>query len=174
MRIDDLCEDYMVRRLTKEDIPKILALLESNPMYYQYFPPKPTEASIRDDMEALPPGKTFEDKYYIGFFEGETLVVLMDMITHYPQEHEVWIGLFMMNRQDQGKGIGTEIIRNCCRKIRREGFRKVSLAFVEGNKQAECFWRKNGFEMPVRKHQDGEITMIVAERNLPSISIEKL
>ena len=49
----------------EEDIPEILALCEKNTLYYRYCPPFVSEQSIRDDMNALPPGKTVSDKYYV-------------------------------------------------------------------------------------------------------------
>ena len=39
-----------------------------------------TAQSIVDDMNALPPRTTYDDKYYIGYFEGEKLVAVMDLI----------------------------------------------------------------------------------------------
>ena len=42
--------------------------------------------SINDDLRALPPDKTCEDKYFIGFFEYEALVGLIDLIIAYPDD----------------------------------------------------------------------------------------
>ena len=63
--INGLSGEYAVRRLAEEDIPEILALCEKNTLYYRYCPPFVSEQSIRDDMNALPPGKTVSDKYYV-------------------------------------------------------------------------------------------------------------
>ena len=58
----------------------ILRLSESNPMFYEYCPPFVTRESILNDMKALPQGKTDAEKYYIGFFEGQKLIAIMQSI----------------------------------------------------------------------------------------------
>lgn len=45
-----------------------------------------TKESILDDMEALPPGKSREDKYYVGFFGGGSLAAIVDLILGYPEK----------------------------------------------------------------------------------------
>ena len=55
-----------------------------------------TKASILDDLQAVPPGKTLSDKYFIGFYDGETLAAMMDLITGYPNPATAYIGLFMV------------------------------------------------------------------------------
>ena len=48
-----------------------------------------TKESILEDMKALPSKMTYKDKYYIGFWEGETLIAVMDFITNYPNDNTV-------------------------------------------------------------------------------------
>ena len=67
MDLQQLSASYAVRRLTEADIPAILALQTGNPQFFRYHPPLPSEASIREDLSALPPEKTAADKYYAAF-----------------------------------------------------------------------------------------------------------
>lgn len=53
-------------------------------------------------MEALPPNKSYDDKYYIGFFENDSLVASMDLVLGYPTEEITFIGFFMTNVQIKG------------------------------------------------------------------------
>lgn len=62
MDLQQLSASYAVRRLAEADIPAVLALQSANPQFYRYHPPLPSEASIREDLSALPPGKTAADK----------------------------------------------------------------------------------------------------------------
>ena len=73
-QIEHLSKQYGVRKLTDTDVAAVYALCKENPLYYQYCPPFVTEDSIRADMAALPPRKTVEDKYYLGFYEGDRLM----------------------------------------------------------------------------------------------------
>ena len=63
-------------------------------LFYEFHQPFVTRESILDDRNALPPGKSKEDKAYIGLFDGDTLVAVMDLILGYPTEEIVWIGIF--------------------------------------------------------------------------------
>ena len=57
--------------------------MQGNPLYFQYCPPMATHKSILDDMKALPPRTTYDDKYYMGFYEGDSLVAVMDLILRF-------------------------------------------------------------------------------------------
>ena len=98
MELSGLSTKYKVRRLDKEDVDIIYNMSYPNAIFYQYHPPVVTRESILKDMEALPPGKSEEDKLYLGFFEKETLVAVMDLILKYPEEETAYIGLFMIDK----------------------------------------------------------------------------
>lgn len=61
-------------------------------------------------MTALPLGKREDDKFYVGYFEKEFPVGIMDLILDYPEKEIAYIGLFMMDTLYQNKGIGSKII----------------------------------------------------------------
>ena len=145
MKITSLSKKYVVRRLDPEDVDIIYDMSCGNHIFYQYHPPFVTKQSILDDMEALPPGKSEEDKFYVGFFEGETLVAIMDLILGYPSDEIVYIGLFMMDVKFQGKGIGSDIICETVVCLREMGYREIRLGVDKGNPQSNSFWTKNGF-----------------------------
>lgn len=54
---------YRIKRLTGEDVDEILALCKGNADYYRYMNSEPSPENIRDDLSALPPGKTMDDKF---------------------------------------------------------------------------------------------------------------
>lgn len=57
----------------------------------------------------------------------------MDLIDGYPQKECAWIVFFMMEKEIQGKGIGTEIITDVCTYLNTIGFGKVQLGYIKGN-----------------------------------------
>ena len=99
MRTETTGDAFQMRRLGERDVDAILALCEGNRLFYQYHPPMATRESILADMTALPPGKGMEDKAYVGFFEGEKLVAVLDWISGYPAKETAWIGLFMVSAE---------------------------------------------------------------------------
>lgn len=161
-----MMEKYIVRKLSETDVPDIYDVMQGNPLYFQYCPPKATYQSIRDDMKALPPGMTYEDKYYIGFFDDNGLVAVMDLILHYPNPETAFVGFFMLKKAYQGKGVGTEIFTDCCTELKAKGYRYIRLGFAEGNPQSEAFWLKNGFERTGVLDEQELYTVVIMEKTL--------
>ncbi len=123
IRIDiaALSSKYTVRRLTVDDLERIYTLSLGNPLFFQYCPPFVTRERILEDMSALPPRMTPADKYYVGFFQDDKLIAVMDLITNYPDTHTVFIGLFMMEKSEQGRGIGSAIVSECAHYFKSVG-----------------------------------------------------
>ena len=99
MELQKVSRRYRIRLLQEADMDDILRLSESNPMFYEYCPPFVTRESILNDMKALPQGKTDAEKYYIGFFEGQKLIAIMDMVFAFPDDETVYIGLFDLAKE---------------------------------------------------------------------------
>ena len=166
MRLD-FSPKYIVRPLTVADVDEILALCAGNGQFYRYHPPFATRESILEDMTALPPGKCEEDKHYLGFFDGEMLVAVLDLIERYPQDdNTAYIGFFMMKKERQGRGLGTVLIGELLDELRREKFCKVRLAVDRGNPQSRAFWEKNGFALTGEEFPHDDSAYLPMERAL--------
>lgn len=160
MDIKDLSKIYHVRRLAEADIDIIVEMCSKNENFYKFHPPFVTPESILQDMNSLPPGKTHDDLYYIGFFENDVLVAVMDLVLGYPDNKTAYIGFFMMNVQYQNKGIGTRIIEDCKEYLKKINYNKIRLGVDKGNKQSFNFWTKNEFK------QIGENEYIIMESEM--------
>lgn len=147
MEMSSLSKFFMVRRMTINDIDMMYDMMSKNKIFYQYHPPFVTKESIVEDMEALPPNKSYDDKYYIGFFENDSLVANMDLVLGYPTEEIAFIGFFMTNVQYQNKGIGSNIISDTCDYLRDLGYKQVRLGVDKGNPQSFSFWSQNRFRV---------------------------
>ena len=156
-----LSKHYEVRKLGINDIDMIYEMCRENTIFYQYHPPFVTRESIREDMSALPPGKDYQDKYYVGFFENEQLAAIMDLILKYPNDETALIGLFMTNVQFQRKGVGSAIINELLICLKEIGYKKIRIGVDKGNPQSNSFWAKNGF-VPIGEKND----YIVMERTI--------
>lgn len=163
--INKFSNKYDVRKLQHDDVELIYSFCKSNTQYYQYCGKEPSVELIERDLEITPPGFPIEQKYYIGFFDGDKLVAVMDLEDGYPDEDYAYIGFFMMNSELQGKGIGTQIISEIFEYLRKLGFRKCMLGIDKDNPQSNHFWKKNGFEV-VREVVQEESTILVAVREL--------
>lgn len=166
MNIALLTPDFTVRRLSPEDADMILALASGNKLFYEYHPPFASRESILEDMNSLPPGKELKDKYYIGFFDGGNLVAIMDLILSYPGEQTAYIGLFMVEQDYQGKGVGSKIIQDCADHLATIGYEKIRLAIDKGNPQSEAFWTKNRFVKTGEEYPNDFSAYLPMERKL--------
>jgi RimJ/RimL family protein N-acetyltransferase/predicted kinase len=166
MNIKLLSEKYNVRKITEEDIPSVYRLMCGNPQYFHYCPPKPSEETVREDMQALPQHMTEEDKYYLGFFQKDDLTAVMDLIIGYPDEDTAFIGFFMMDRALQGKGEGSKMIAESLQYLSSLGFKRAMLGRVKGNPQPEAFWEKNQFVPTGTEIVQESYTVVAMEREL--------
>ena len=60
----NITPNFITQSLTSADVDIIFELLSKNKLFYEYHPPFVTRESILEDMNALPPGKSFKDKLY--------------------------------------------------------------------------------------------------------------
>lgn len=166
LNVDRFSPFFRARHLDENDAKAVYRLCRTNPLYYAYCPPEVTLQSVLEDMRALPPGKTPADKYFIGFFEGDRLIAVLDLIAGYPEESNAFIGFFMTDAGVQGKGTGSALIRDLLAYLAEAGFASVRLAWVKGNPQAEHFWRKNGFTPLRETSSNAAAHVILAEKRL--------
>ncbi len=117
-------------------------------------------------MHALPPNKDICDKYYLGYFDGQKLIAVMDLIMHYPDGSTAFIGFFMTDASVQNTGVGSGIIDELCGKLTEAGIKSIRLGWVKGNPQSESFWHKNKFAETGAVYNTDNYTVIVAQRNL--------
>lgn len=94
MEISTLSQQYHVRRLTENDKMDIFELCRKNTLYYEHRPPFVSLQSIAKDMYALPPDITDDDKYYVGYYDEEKLIAVMDLIMGYPDQLTAFIGFY--------------------------------------------------------------------------------
>lgn len=163
---------YKVRRLSAEDAENVHWLTEHHEIYYAHSGRERSVEQILRDMEALPPGKSAEDKYYLGYFEDDYLVAVLDFVDGYPDVDTAYIGFFMLDHLSQGKGKGASLIEKLCIYCTELGYRRVMLGWDKGNHQSSSFWRKMGF-VPVKEVEQEHGVIVVAERVLPEAKKEK-
>ena len=165
--ITKLTSKYSVRRLTEADIEIIYNLCLGNPQFYEFSSHKLSKESLKEEaLEATPPGKSLADKYYVGFFDGEKLVAVLDLIDGYPEDDIAYIGFFMLAKAYQGGGLGSALVAELCDYLKCIGFRRARLGIDKENPQSNHFWKKNGFTVLTEVLQDDNHILLRAERIL--------
>lgn len=146
MELEKLSPRYAIRQLDLSDAETVLHLYQGNPQYFEHMHDMPTLASTQSDLTALPPGKNRDDKHYLGFYDGEELIAVMDLIEGFPTPDTAFIGLFMVRGERQGKGLGRQLITDALAALAKTGFAHVRLGYVETNAQSRSFWYACGFQ----------------------------
>ncbi|CYT98671.1 GNAT family N-acetyltransferase [Streptococcus suis] len=162
MKISQFSKHYQVRKLADADLEQVLVLYQTNPLYFEHFPPLPSLESLANDLVDCPPGKELSDKYFLGFWDKERLVAILDLIDGYPTEDTAYIGLFMVDSRLAGQGLGSKVIAELLSRLATH-FKKVRLGYVESNPQASHFWSKVGFCPTGEVKELAGKTIVIAE-----------
>ena len=165
LEIEQFSKHYTVKRMKLDDAQQIYDMTSKNLQYYEYCGRMYTLEDIYHDLEITPTGVDAKDKYYVGFFQEDELIAVMDIIDGYPDEATAYIGFFMMNYEYQGKGLGTQLITDLLDYLKKMRFEKVRLGYDKENPQSSHFWKKQKFCTVKEVSQDGGI-IVVAERKL--------
>lgn len=135
-----------LRPLGEKDLPQILALYQSNPAYNALaLDGPPTLKICREDMLELPPGRLPEHKLFLGFFEGNCLAAVWDLVLGYPEESTLYLGLLELAKTHQHQGLGSRLVKALIFKAKTTGFTAMRLGCLEQNHLGLAFWKKMGF-----------------------------
>lgn len=74
--ISKLSSRYRVRRMKDSDADDILALCLQNTQYYQFCGKQPSKELILGDLHMTPPNTSENSKFYIGFYDRDTVATL--------------------------------------------------------------------------------------------------
>ena len=167
LNIQALATDYDVHRISEEDISDVYRLCKANTKYYEYMRTVPTVESLTDVISNLPDGKDDEnDKFFVGFYEGDRLIAIMDLITGYPENDDAFIGWFMVDAELQGQGIGSRIFADVRAAMKAQGYDYLSLCCVKDNSDSLEFWKAQGFRPDGEETDNGEYTVITMSRDI--------
>lgn len=164
--ITKLSQKYQVKRLGEEDFPAMLAMYAGNPQYFSAMNQLVPDGDLQEDLDAVPAGKGLEDKYFVGFYDGDALIAILELLTSYPEDNTAYIGLFMMAQSCQGQGEGSRIVGDVFACLKEAGFSWVELGYSYGNQQSEHFWFKNGFFPTGAMRQVEEYVVISLQKHL--------
>lgn len=87
------------------------------------------------------------DDQIMGFF---------DLYHGYPDKDTIWIGIFVIDKDMQGKKYGQEVIRSFCDECKKSDWRSIGLGVYLKNWKGLRFWNNNGFNKIICINGDKE------------------
>lgn len=146
LNIDALSTSHQVRHIAKEDISDVYVLCKSNQKYYEYMNDAPTVESLTEIISRVPDGAEQCNKYFVGFYEQNQLISVLELITGYPENNDAFIGWFMVAGHLQRQGIGSQIFADVRAAMTAQGYDYLSLSSEKENEEAISFWKAQGFK----------------------------
>ena len=145
LNMEALSTEYDVRRITEADISDVYNLCRSNRRYYRNLRERPSKQRLTEVISELPEGTDASQKHFVGFYDGEELVALLDLITGYPERDDAFIGWFMVDADRHRKGVGSQIFADARAAMKAQGFDFLTLECPVDNGDAIAFWESQGF-----------------------------
>ena len=157
--VETFSSAYTVRRITEADVSDVYNLCRSNRRYYRSLNSRPSRQRLTEVISELPDGEEASQKYFVGFYDKEELVAVLDLITGYPEENGAFIGWFMVDAEHQRKGIGSQIVADLRAAMQAQGFRLLTLQCPAVSEEALAFWKDQGFDGAVSDADENTVVM---------------
>ena len=162
--VQSLGTDFDVRRLTEADIEDVYHLARGNRRYYRSIGLHPTRAQLTEVITRAPDGAGPNSKHCVGFFDGDDLVAVLDLICGYPSQTCAFIGWFMVAADLQGQGIGSQIFADVRAAMQAQGYTAFRVVAPARNESAVHFWKAQGFTEAGSPDETGDYPTIALER----------
>ncbi len=159
VNIESFSADYDVRRITEADISDVYNLCRSNRRYYRSIDQRPSRQRLTEVISEIPESADSSQKFFVGFYNGEDLYAVLDLIVGYPEKDDAFIGWFMVDAEHHRKGIGSQIFADLRASMKAQGFDSLTLECPAASEEAKAFWESQGFTGTVSEKDDKVIVM---------------
>lgn len=171
--LEDLSKETGLRVIvpTANEYNDIISLYKSDIFFAKISHSYPVlNQNVIDDITTIPPITDKEHKYYLAFYQGNSLVAVLDFIDGYnykgiDKADSIWIGLLQVNQYKKEKGIGTMIIKSFVNILKNQKKKFIQIGVIKENIPAIKFWSKNGFVVASETKVDN-LNLLIMEYRL--------
>lgn len=157
INIEALSSEFKTKKIDEGDISDVYNLCRSNNKYYRTLKEKPSKKRLTEVISELPEGTNDSQKYFVGFYDKDNLIAILDLITSYPNTNDAFIGWFMVDETLHRQGIGSQLFADIRAALKAQGITNLSLECNSESIDALKFWSDQGFE--IQKQTDNTTTM---------------
>lgn len=103
--------EWKAETIKEENLQDALEVLNTNIAGYYADTQEelPTLENLRQDIQALPPGCTLEEKVFILLYRDDSPIAIIDYVENYPDTRSGYIGLFLLRHSVQKQGLGKKL-----------------------------------------------------------------
>lgn len=153
-----------LRRLSGEpdEMAALQRVFDDAPRYAQLLTGAPPGAAdAQSTYTILPDGKTYDDKFVVGVFDGAAMVGCIDVIRGWPEAGTAHVGLLLVAEAHEHRGIGRAAVARLEAMIVDWGTcTSLRLGVLRDNARAHRFWLDLGFAPTgeVRPYRYGSVS----------------
>ncbi len=144
---------FTIRAFSDRDIASLQARFDEDP---EYFEINGRAFSVEEVRDALPPGRTREDKLLFTLDRDGRPEGILDLIRDYPEPHIWHLGLIFLSKAVRGGGAGRRCLHALYDWVRAQGATVLRLGVVEPNAKARHLYATEGFEFEIMREVDPE------------------
>ena len=159
-----LLPKWDIHPVADDELDAVLALMESNPHYFELDNRPASMETLLHDRTNLPPRCIPEQKNYVALWRGGKPEALLDLIVGYPRERTLFVGLFMVDGSMHRQGIGREVMTALPKAADGAGLDDIRLGCLKGNDGAHAFWEAMGWQDIREGTLDGQNSVWIMER----------
>jgi GNAT superfamily N-acetyltransferase len=145
-------EGLKVRPLERGDWPAVQRVFDGDPAFFAEINGRAFD--VEEISTALPPGRTFDDKFLFVVEQGGRVEGVIDLIRGYPEPHIMYLGLIFLSTNIRGGGMGRRCLHALYDWARAMGATVMRLGVVEPNMKARHLYASEGFEYETTREVD--------------------
>lgn len=142
-------ERLLCRDSHEEDLPGLEDVYMSCAYMQEYTGEEHKKGDVKRNLVEgdIPPGGHKEFYYAKTLKEKEThkAIGFFEYYLGFPKENTLWISSFLIHKDYQHKGYGSEFIQKFIKEINKEFLNEISIGVYKENEVAMAYWQKNGF-----------------------------
>jgi RimJ/RimL family protein N-acetyltransferase len=129
------------------EMAALQAVLEAAPRFFECTTGLPAGAAeAQSEVTALPPGKTYDDKFVWGLYADDAMIGCADVVRGWNTREKAIIGLLLLAEPWQGRGLGRAFAALVEDAVAAwPEITTLRLGVVATNHDAHAFWRRLGF-----------------------------
>ncbi|MBP6010824.1 MAG: GNAT family N-acetyltransferase [Alphaproteobacteria bacterium] len=144
---------FTARPFEARDVAPLQALFDEDP---EYFEANGRAFPVDEVRDALPPGRTREDKFTFALERNGRVEGVIDLIRSYPEPHIWHLGLIFLSKAVRGGGAGRRCLHALYGWVRVQGGTVIRLGVVEPNTKARHLYATEGFVYETTRELDPE------------------